>query len=1285
METPKTLQATSSGETADAAVVEKSGPPPPPVPRKEQSAPFKYNIERYEYEGNELRVTGWLYSESCDFYEFFLELDCDGTIITVPVNKRNYRADVEEFFKNSKARYSGFREFFSVENCKAVNVKLIIITDDDNYSFDIGGETLNPALESTKPIIRHTSDVIKSGSILRSFDRLVYENNALSFHGWIFPKIGEVIETSMCVSARGVHKILPIKSRNRPDVRKVHDYENALYSGFAENCFVFNAETVSVGIFVTTVKEKYYVFAGELKADEFFVEELPPVIGNNSSYNFNLDFVEKNTLKESYVPDAAVYEKTVDICVPVYNGFGYLETLFNSIPKTKVPFRLFISDDNSTDERVLPFLEEISLRFGENCVLLKNEENSGFPGNCNKMLRLTTNNVVLLNTDIELPDMWLERLVMPFVKSGRIASATPMSNSATIFNFPAIDDDRSVIPGDSLENIDNVFKRIIPAYTIVPTAHGFCMAISRAALDKVGLFDEVTFKKGNAEENDWSMRASDLGFINVAVENLFVYHRQSGSFTSADKMRLLNLNRNKLNAKHPTYITLVGNHRSLDPLNAHRAFAALHVFLPLGRNILITGLYGIGGGSVFNQSQKIRQLIAQGYCVWLIANSPLSKDEWKLTVYYGDRKAVFRVDSFEIIEYIFENVSIERVIISQMHRYPHIQEKLELLLLWKQKYKFALEYHFHDYLCICRNDVLLDNHRECCGIRIGKACANCLPLDPVYDFPEDDNTLWRKMWYEFLRNCDCIHCFSEDGKAHMLKAYPELNSITIIPHAVDYIAKLPAKTVKRTHTINVGIIGAIGEVSKGGFIIRELIELVEKKKCDICIKFIGYADDIRKYPGLTQTGEYTPFELPHLILEHDIDIAVCASICPETFSYTVQEAIEMDIPIVCFDLGAPAERVSKYEKGIIAPEISAECLLYSILIHTRTCLKMPVITEKWLFIIQNSKAPSHTCRVTAFREQLWLKGIDSDICTVSELDGKDFSAYSKVIIQRNGYSEMLQNAAKKIRKLNIPLLYEIDDMMFDYELYKASGYNKTRLGRFTDAESNCDACYAGMLLADSFIASTESLAQQIREHFPGKECVVRRNVADLKQMGLSQYWRSVRAFRNTSTVVIGYFSGTNTHNEDFALIGSTLTKILEKYENAVLHIYGYLDMPTELSDYGRRIQLFAFSPLAELPERYSNVDIALAPLEDSIFNQCKSEIKWIEAGLLGVPCVMSRNAETELAITNGIDGFLCTGEDEWFDTLSNLVENKALREEIGKNALETILKKCTVLVAGILD
>ena len=67
-----------------------------------------------------------------------------------------------------------------------------------------------------------------------------------------------------------------------------------------------------------------------------------------------------------------------------------------------------------------------------------------------------------------------------------------------------------------------------------------------------------------------------------------------------------------------------------------------------------------------------------------------------------------------------------------------------------------------------------------------------------------------------------------------------------------------------------------------------------------------------------------------LMEKNFIDFILIPSVWPETFSYTTEEAMTMGLPVACYDLGAPAERVKKYKKGLIISKIDAQTTLKEI-------------------------------------------------------------------------------------------------------------------------------------------------------------------------------------------------------------------------------------------------------------------------------------------------------------------------------------------------------------------
>ena len=73
----------------------------------------------------------------------------------------------------------------------------------------------------------------------------------------------------------------------------------------------------------------------------------------------------------------------------------------------------------------------------------------------------------------------------------------------------------------------------------VPLVHGFCFAIKRKVIDKIGYFDDVSFPRGYGEENDYCFRATDAGFILALATHTYIYHAKSKSYTDEERLKLM--------------------------------------------------------------------------------------------------------------------------------------------------------------------------------------------------------------------------------------------------------------------------------------------------------------------------------------------------------------------------------------------------------------------------------------------------------------------------------------------------------------------------------------------------------------------------------------------------------------------------------------------------------------------------------------------------------------------------------------------------------------------------
>lgn len=110
-----------------------------------------------------------------------------------------------------------------------------------------------------------------------------------------------------------------------------------------------------------------------------------------------------------------------------------------------------------------------------------------------------------------------------------------------------------------------------------------------------------------------------------------------------------------------------------------------------------------------------------------------------------------------------------------------------------------------------------------------------------------------------------------------------------------------------------------------------------------------------------------------------------------------------------------------------------------------------------------------------------------------------------------------------------------------------------------------------------------------------------------------------------------------------------------------------MTIPDEMKRYKEQLVIHDFVDWTLLPSLVSDMDINLAPLVDTVFNRAKSEIKWLEAALVGVATVASDIGSFSDIITNGTTGVL-VADGMWYEQLRDLVNNKTKLEVLGINA-----------------
>ena len=309
----------------------------------------------------------------------------------------------------------------------------------------------------------------------------------------------------------------------------------------------------------------------------------------------------------------------------------------------------------------------------------------------------------------------------------------------------------------------------------------------------------------------------------------------------------------------------------------------------------------------------------------------------------------------------------------------------------------------------------------------------------------------------------------------------------------------------------------------------------------------------------------------------------------------------------------------------------------------------------------------------------FLNSIEIFYLRLNPLIIRDFRV---IIFYRCPWTEEVGKAIDLAKTLKKKVLFDIDDLVIDKKYTDLIPY--VQMLSPVDKNLYNDGVIRmrkTLKLCQGAITTTEILAQELKKYVP--EVFINRNVASEEMFKLSELALKRKSKKKKSNeIIIGYFSGSITHNDDIEMIIPAIIKILKEFINIKLFLMGELDIPKRLKTFSSRIIKKSFVDWKKLPQYISNVDINIAPIKENIFNEAKSENKWLEAALVKIPTIASNVGAFKKVINNGKTGFLCNTNEEWYKALKDLALNKTLQINIGNNAFEICKKDYNSLRTG---
>ncbi|MCO6517663.1 glycosyltransferase [Snodgrassella sp.] len=617
------------------------------------------------------------------------------------------------------------------------------------------------------------------------------------------------------------------------------------------------------------------------------------------------------------------------VILPVYKGLDEtLCSVFHALKsRADNPYSLLVINDAGPDEKLNTKLQQLSeLGLFDYYV---NETNLGFVKTVNYAIEKLSHNldVILLNSDAFVFNGWFERMIRHADQDESIATITPMSNNATICSYPYICQDNSVRLEVSPSQLDTLASNINKGLFIeAPTGVGFCFYIRRKIIEQIGLLDDIYFKVGYGEENDFCMRAMHAGYKNIIIGDVFVYHVGSVSF-SAIKVENMRRGANSLKLKHPNYNDLVHNFINVDPvLILRRNLDLVRLKLAVQKQKCIVFVSHIWGGGINTYLEQIINKYTNDNvnCILLTVHD---NNLYSICGYKYENLNLYNLKNISLsgdlsfLSLFFKVIKPDLVHINSFAGldWYHHQKLLAFFSSSNLNYKFII----HDYGCMSSDYKLLSPeyiYEKIPSLDKRNLWSNIKPAASNFDINISDAYERKEAYSRFFQNCSSIEAPSNRTRDIILNDFPDLN-ITVIPH--DDVMKniLPAQRNRDGSKIKIASIGALS-IEKGAQVLSSLAIDSQNRDLNISYFLIGFTNlkKVMRDNGVIITGQYkNEIECIDKLKEISPDLIMLPSIWEETFSYTLSIALALKIPTIIFDIGAQSERTRNIDWVVRLP------------------------------------------------------------------------------------------------------------------------------------------------------------------------------------------------------------------------------------------------------------------------------------------------------------------------------------------------------------------------------
>ncbi len=311
--------------------------------------------------------------------------------------------------------------------------------------------------------------------------------------------------------------------------------------------------------------------------------------------------------------------------------------------------------------------------------------------------------------------------------------------------------------------------------------------------------------------------------------------------------------------------------------------------------------------------------------------------------------------------------------------------------------------------------------------------------------------------------------------------------------------------------------------------------------------------------------------------------------------------------------------------------------------------------------------------------------------TKEDMEWADVYHYHRLITHNNNDVAFI----KTLKENNITIVLDLDDYW--------SVPNSHGLAEVFRSSNVPERIVHGIKTADYVTTTTEVFAGYIREH--NRNVIVLPNAINTAE----NMWTPNKKVKS-ELVRVGWVGGSS-HKDDLAKLSGTVNRLNSdkeltgKFEMVMCGFDNrgtvttthpitkeqhtrkirsgesvWLKFEESFNDYGRGDNYVRRNtlPINRYGEHYNYIDIALAPLVTSKFNDCKSELKVIEAGFMECAFIGSDVVTYNKLIDDGVNGYLIPEKKDhklWYRYIKELIINEQKRNDMIAKLKEVVHNK----------